>query len=195
MAVIGVLVDAEVGDEHDVIADVVTQVAERHLHDAVRVPRARPFGVLGGRHAEQDHAGNPQGGQFGDLLAERFAGVLHHTGQRLDRLRLSDAFPDEQGGDQVVGGEASLGDHAPQGRGATESAQAPLGEAHPASLRSTHRPERVPTGDECVEPGEVDVGQRLDDEVSVGEVGDAGDLVGRDHAGVPGGGGRDRTVV
>ena len=31
------------------VADVVAQVAQRHLHDAVGVPRARALGVLGGR--------------------------------------------------------------------------------------------------------------------------------------------------
>ena len=32
-----------------VVADLVAQVAQGHLHDAVGVPRLRALGVLGGR--------------------------------------------------------------------------------------------------------------------------------------------------
>ena len=39
VAVVGVLVDAEVGDEHELVADLVAQVAQRELHDARRDPR------------------------------------------------------------------------------------------------------------------------------------------------------------
>ena len=40
VAVVGVLVEAEVGHEHERVADLVAQVAQRHLHDAVGVPGA-----------------------------------------------------------------------------------------------------------------------------------------------------------
>ena len=46
VAVVGVLVEAEVGDEHDRVAELVAQVAQGHLHDAVGVPGPRPVGVL-----------------------------------------------------------------------------------------------------------------------------------------------------
>jgi hypothetical protein len=41
--------------------------------------------VLG--HAEEDDGGHAEVGQLGHLLAQRLAGVLHHPGQRGDRLR------------------------------------------------------------------------------------------------------------
>ena len=40
VAVVGVLVDAQVGDQHDVVADVAAQVGERELHDAVGIEGA-----------------------------------------------------------------------------------------------------------------------------------------------------------
>ena len=46
VAVVGVLVEAQVGDEHDVVAHLVAQVAERELHDAVGVPRLAAGRVL-----------------------------------------------------------------------------------------------------------------------------------------------------
>ena len=145
VAVVGVLVDAEVGDEHHLVADLGAQVGERELHDAVGIPGAGALGVLVGGHAEEDHAGDAEGGELADLLAERLAGVLHHAGQAGDRLRLGDALPHEQRRDQVVDGDAGLGDEAAQGRGAAQPAEPALGEGHgvrlPASpVRSPGRP-------------------------------------------------------
>ena len=66
----------------DVVADLVPQVAQRDLHDAVGVPGPGALGVLVLRDAEQDDAGDAEVGQLGDLLAQRLAGVLHDAGQR-----------------------------------------------------------------------------------------------------------------
>ena len=43
----GVLVDAQVGHQHDSIADVGSQVSQRQLHDSTRVERLRADGILG----------------------------------------------------------------------------------------------------------------------------------------------------
>ena len=203
------------------VADVVAQVAQGHLHDAVGVPRPGALGVLGGGHAEEDHAGDAEGGQLGDLLAQRLAGVLHDAGQRGDRLGLVDALAHEQRGDQVVGRQAGLGHQPAQGRGAAQPAQAALGEAHPASLRSTPHPGRLaraPTGAERVPPaapvappeGQVHrdgSGRRAaraarstsasesTTRSAWGNSGTPGHLVGDHHAGEPGGAGGGGAVV
>ena len=101
VAVVGVLVDAQVGDQHDVVADVAAQVGERELHDAVRVEGAAADGVLRRRHTEQDHGAHAELGQLDDLLAQAVAGVLHDARQRHDRLRLGDALAHEQRRDEV----------------------------------------------------------------------------------------------
>ena len=77
VAVVGVLVDAQVGDEHHLVAHLGAQVGEGELHDAVGVPGPGALRVLVGGHAEEDHAGDAEGGELAHLLAERLAGVLH----------------------------------------------------------------------------------------------------------------------
>ena len=52
---LGVLVDAEIGHQHDLVADLAAQLAQRDLDDAVGVERRRADLVLDGRHAEQHH--------------------------------------------------------------------------------------------------------------------------------------------
>ena len=54
VTVVGVLVDAQIGHQHDVVADVVAQVGEGELDDAVGIERPRADGVLGRRDTEQD---------------------------------------------------------------------------------------------------------------------------------------------
>ena len=44
--VAGVLIEAEVGHQHDLVAELVAQRAKRHLGDALVVPRATPEFVL-----------------------------------------------------------------------------------------------------------------------------------------------------
>ena len=40
MAVIGVLVETEIGEQHELVADLVAEVLQRQLDDAVRIPCA-----------------------------------------------------------------------------------------------------------------------------------------------------------
>ena len=109
------------------VADVVAQVAQRDLHDAVGIPRPRALGVLGGRHAEEDHGRARRAPASScDLLAQRLARVLHDAGQRRDRLRLVDALAHEQRRDQVVDPETGLGDQPAQGRRAAQPPQPAL---------------------------------------------------------------------
>ena len=70
MTVVGVLVDAEVGHHHDVVAEVGTQVTQCDLHDTVGVVRATPDGVLGLGHAEEDDRPHSEFGQFRNLVPQ-----------------------------------------------------------------------------------------------------------------------------
>ena len=63
VAVVGVLVEAEVGHEHEVVADLVAEVAQRDLDDAVGVPRLRALGVLVLGDAEEDDGGDAELGR------------------------------------------------------------------------------------------------------------------------------------
>ena len=129
VAVVGVLVEAQVGHEHERVADLVAQVAQRHLHDAVGVPGPGARGVLVARARRTgSRPGTPSVGELGHLLAEALAGVLHDAGQRGDRLRLVDALAHEERGDQVVDDEAGLGHQAAQGRRGAQPPGPVLGE-------------------------------------------------------------------
>ena len=78
---VGVLVDAQIGDQGDVVAEVAAQVGEGQLHDALRIGGAAAGGVLDSRHAEQHDAADAGGGELGDLLAQALPAVLDDTGQ------------------------------------------------------------------------------------------------------------------
>ena len=61
VAVVGVLVEAEVGDQHQLVAEVVAQLAQRHAGRSPSGSQApEPVGVLGRGHAEEDDAGDAE---------------------------------------------------------------------------------------------------------------------------------------
>ena len=93
VAVVGVLVEAEVGHQHDVVADLVAQVAQGDLHDALGVPGARAPGVLLAGTPNRITAGMPRPASSAHLLAQRLRGVLHDAGHRGDRLGLGRCPP------------------------------------------------------------------------------------------------------
>ena len=109
MAVVGVLVYAQVGHEDDVITHLVAQVLQRHLDDAVGVPGLGALGILVLGDSEEDDGGDAQGAQGGYLGPEAGPGVLDHAGQRHHRLGLVDPFAHEERGDEVVDRKARLG--------------------------------------------------------------------------------------
>ena len=138
VAVVGVLVEAQVGHDHDVVAQVAAQVAQGHLHDPVGVPRLGARGVLAGGDAEQDERPHAEVDLLVGLLAQRLAGVLHDAREAGDLAGLVDALADEERGDQVAGAQAGLGDQVTKGRGAPQTAEPLLRERH-------HRPGYVPS--------------------------------------------------
>ena len=81
MAVVGVLVEAQVGHDDQVVADLVLDVLEGSLGDALGRPRLGALGVLGVRlgNPEEDDAGDAQVSEGPDLLAQGLPGVLDHA--------------------------------------------------------------------------------------------------------------------
>ena len=103
MAVVGVLVQAQVGHEHGGVAHLGGQVPERELDDAGRVVGRRAAAVLDGGNAEQDQPADARVHRLGGGLPQAVPGVLDDAGHGADRLRLGDALLDEHGQHQVGG--------------------------------------------------------------------------------------------
>ena len=120
----------------------------------------RPAASLRSGTPNRITAGNAEGGELGDLLAQRLAGVLHHAGQRRDRHRLVDALAHEERGDQVVDGQ--VGSRPPVG--AWPAYGAADGDGDRESSRPVDVYERRPRRahgrhDRCREVGEPAGGQ------------------------------------
>ena len=150
MTVVGVLVEAVVGHEHEVVADLVAQAPQRHLHDAVGGVGARAAGVLRRGNAEEDHRGNAEVGERPHLLAQALLGVLHHAGHRGDRLGRVDPLLHEQRRDEVVDRRDVSPRRGARGRSA---AQAPRGDVRGTACdQATGAPSRRENGgDETVD--------------------------------------------
>ena len=138
VAVVGVLVEAEVGHELDLVAESLAQSAQRQLHDPVGVRSTRPGRILGRRHSEEDGRRHAHGDEFLDLDLDRGQIELGHPGQRRDRLRGIDSLPHEDRRDQVSGSEHRFGDESTQCGRAAQSTQPTLGE-HRRNFRSDGR--------------------------------------------------------
>ena len=87
VAVVGELVEAGVGHQHGVVAEVLGQIAQRDVEDAVLGNAGRTGGVLVlvARHPEQHQPADAGGHRVGGRPAQRVAGVLHDAGHGRDR--------------------------------------------------------------------------------------------------------------
>ena len=74
--VVGVLVEAEIGYEDHLVTEVVAQLSERDLDDAVTVRCARSDRVLAGWHPEQHERSDPERREPLCLEHQRSDGVL-----------------------------------------------------------------------------------------------------------------------
>ena len=142
VAMVGVLVHAQVGHQNHVVAHLVTKVTQGHLDDAVRVPGLGADGVLAVGYPEEDDGRDPQVTQCGHFGPQAGPGVLDDAGQRIHGLWIVDALADEQRGDQVVNRQAGLGDEAPHGGGTAQAARSRDEVVHDRSLRR-QRPQPV----------------------------------------------------
>ena len=141
VTVIGVLVQAQVGDEHHGVAQTRCAVRPEPPARRLRVPRARPHGVFAFGDPEQHDPGDPQRRQSLRLHDQRRHRMLEVAGQRGDRDRVVHRRPHEQGRHEIVDSEARLGHQATQGGSAAQPAHPPHGEAgtdHRSSWRAIH---------------------------------------------------------
>ena len=82
-----------------------------------------------GGYPEQHHRADPEVGEFAHLGHQRLDGVLHHPGQRTDRLRGIDALAHEERRDEVGGMKSRLGDEVAHRGRAAKAPGTVLGEA------------------------------------------------------------------
>src|SRR6185312_2455593 len=133
---VGVLVQAQVGHQHGVRADLGGQPPQRHLHDPGRVVRGRTAAVLRRRHAEQDQPADTRRHRLVGGLHERVEGVLHDARHGRDRRRGVDALLDEPRQDQVARVQPHVRDEPAQRRG-------PPQPARPGGRERAHRAVRL----------------------------------------------------
>ena len=124
VAVVGVLVEAEVGHQDELVPDGVAQGVQGALHDPVRAVRLGPGGVLRRRHPEEDETRNAERDQPFGLDDERVDGVLGLAGHGCDGHRFVDPLAHEQGGDEVVDAQSYFGDQPTEGRRTAKAAEA-----------------------------------------------------------------------
>ncbi len=104
VAVVGELVEAAVGHDHQVVADRAADGLDGPPGDAVGVQGGGAGGVLvlGAGQREEDDTGHAQSDQAPGLGDQRVDGVLGHPGQRPHGPRGVESVGHEQGGHQVV---------------------------------------------------------------------------------------------
>ena len=97
MPVVGELVQAGVGHQHRGIAEILGEVTQRHVEDAVGIGtgRAESVLVLRARHSEQHQPADPGIDRSGGGAAQGVAGVLHHTRHRRDGSRFVNTVGNE----------------------------------------------------------------------------------------------------
>src|SRR5262249_35284046 len=129
VAVIGVLAEADVGDEDDA-RDFLSKLLEGPLHDAVRVPRAGSARVLRGRDAGEDDA-------WYTFVPGRLRLLDQGVGRKVVSPRHRRDLPShplplahEERVDQVRGDDLGLADHGAEEIAVTEPPGTLIGIAH-----------------------------------------------------------------
>src|SRR5690606_15729912 len=137
VAVVGVFVQARVGHQHGVVAQLGTQVAQRDVQDAVGAAGGRPDRVMRGGHTEEHQPAHPGGDRFHRGLAQRIPGVVHDAGHAGDRPRLGDSLGHAQRQDQLARPHLCLADQPPYGGGAAQPTGSMLGK-HSSNATPSH---------------------------------------------------------
>ena len=137
VAVVGELVEAEVGHDDGGVADLGPHVAQGDVEHAVRVDACGAGGVAALGDAEEHQPADPRRHGLDGGLAQGVAGVLHDTGHRGDRHRLGGALLHEHRQHELARAQGGLGDEPPHRRRGAQPA-GPVGrEGHPPSVRGS----------------------------------------------------------
>ena len=117
VAVVGELVEAQVGHHRQRVAHLGGDVGDRDVEDARRGRRHRcPSASLVVGHAEEHDPAEAGLGRLGRGPLQRVARVLHDARHAADRHRLGGALADEHRQHQLARGQAGLGDQVAQRR-------------------------------------------------------------------------------
>ena len=116
VAVIGELIEAEVGHHDQRIADLGDRIGDRDVEDATGVERPRSGRILALGQAEEHHPAEPELGRLGDRPPGGVARVLHDPGHALDRRWFAASLGDEHRQHQVARLDRRLRDQVSYGR-------------------------------------------------------------------------------
>ena len=122
---VGELVEAGVGHEDGVVAEVGAQRGQRTVQDSVGAvgTGSQRVLVLGTRYAEQHQPTDAGSDRLLGGGAQRIERVLHDAGHRGDRLGLVQTVRDEHRQHQMARREVGLGHQAAHGRSRAEAAR------------------------------------------------------------------------
>ena len=127
MAVIGELVQTQVGLHGEPAGGRLGRDADGAVEDTVRIDRAGADRVAVGRDAEQHDAADTRSGSLLDDGREAVERMLRHARHARDGLRRVDVLFHEHRQHELRGVQPGLGDEAPQGGAVPQAAQAPDG--------------------------------------------------------------------
>ncbi len=131
MAVVGVLVQAEVGYRGPSRVPSSWRSVARATWTMPSGDQAwLPSASFVAGTPNRTTAGHAEAAQPAGLLHQRLDGVLDHAREGDDRLRCVDTFADEKRRYQVLNGDTGLGHHVPQDRRPAQPAHPGLGKAH-----------------------------------------------------------------
>ena len=132
VAVIGEFVEAGVGHQHGVVAEILRQIAQGHVEDAVRSHADGPAGVLVlvARNPEEHQPADTGGHRVGGGPAQRLPAVLDHTGHRRDGLGFVDTVGDEHRQHQMPWLQRCFSDEPTHGRRRAQSPGTLPGKSH-----------------------------------------------------------------
>ena len=138
MAVVRVLIDADVGHDHELRRGLLHR-ADGPRDGAVRIGAGLAAGVFRLGQTEEDHSAEAARPRFPRHAGGVGDGELRDAGHGRDRARLVDARVEKERQDEVLRPDARLADEGPEPRRATET-PGPLDEvAARAQDRDGHR--------------------------------------------------------
>ena len=135
MTVLGVLVDAHVGDDEQ-LGGGVFHCGDGARHGALRIVGAGTTVIFGGRQAEEDHSAELQcRALFRDSRSVAH-GKLEDAGHRTHGFLLVEGCRKEEREDEIIRCERRLAHEGANGRGAAQAARA-LNRKHARSIAKT----------------------------------------------------------